>query len=248
MERVAGGSRLPFVERKVVTPAGNIKLRQPNRDAPTEQTLLDLAGERDLFAQADRRQKELAKERRRKDRRGGGGAGEEDDDDEDDETEDEEADEDGPTLSPGAERFLEAMLWTVSLAMLHFTFDVLVQNQYGTRISWSDVCIRTATAWLVFLFLFYFLHPHGPTPTLVPGLPLAWQRPLTQGVFFLMSVASGCYLIYITNTHGYLATMKQAPPLGCLWLWAVIELDLVTAVASLAIAAAFLWQGGYDIK
>lgn len=100
----------------------------------------------------------------------------------------------------------------------------------------------------VFLFLFYFLHPHASNPVIVPGLPLSYQRPLGQAIFFAMSVVSGCYLIYITNTYGYLATMKQAPPLGCLWLWAVMELDLVTAVASLAVAGAFLWQGGYDIK
>jgi uncharacterized membrane protein YesL len=42
--------------------------------------------------------------------------------------------------------------------------------------------------------------------------------------------------------------MKQAPPVGCLWIWAVIELDLTWAMLSLAGAAAFLWQGGYDIK
>ncbi|UNI17214.1 hypothetical protein JDV02_003582 [Purpureocillium takamizusanense] len=227
-------------QRKVVTPAGNIKLRQPDRNAPTEKTLLDFASERNLFEQAARRERQLAREKQRSE----GVAADDDDDDDSDADDDDEA----ATLSPGAERFLESMLWTVSLAMLHFTFDVLVQHQYGTHISWPDVCIRAGTAWLVFLFLFYFLHPHASNPVLVPGLPLRYQRPLGQAVFFIMSALSGCYLIYITNTYGYLATMKQAPTLGCLWLWAVMELDLVTAVLSLAIAGVFLWQGGYDIK
>ncbi|KAK4090661.1 deacetylase-like protein [Purpureocillium lilacinum] len=228
-------------QRKVVTPAGNIKLRQPDRSAPSEKTLLDFAGERNLFEQAARRERQLARERRRADGQDGGADTSGDDSDEDE-------DEGAATISPGAERVLESMLWTVSLAMLHFTFDVLVQHQYGTTISWHDVCVRGVTAWLVFLFLFYFLHPHASNPVIVPGLPLSYQRPLGQAIFFAMSVVSGCYLIYITNTYGYLATMKQAPPLGCLWLWAVMELDLVTAVASLAVAGAFLWQGGYDIK
>ncbi|KHO01196.1 uncharacterized protein MAM_00197 [Metarhizium album ARSEF 1941] len=63
-----------------------------------------------------------------------------------------------------------------------------------------------------------------------------------------MSLASGCTLIYISNTHGYLATMKQAPPLGCLWLWAVVELHLVWGCLSLLLAAVYLRQRGYEIK
>ncbi|PHH85267.1 hypothetical protein CDD83_674 [Cordyceps sp. RAO-2017] len=208
-------------QRKVKTPAGSIKLRQPDRSAPTERTLLQLAEERQLLQQAVERERQMSREA---------------------------APDDDMTLSAGAERFLEAMLWTATLAALHFTFDVLVQHQYGTEIAWPSVAWRTTRAWLVFLFLFYFLHPHSSSPRLVPGLPLRYQRPLRQTVFFAMSVASGCYLIYISNTFGYLATMKQAPPLGCLWLWAVMELDLVAAVASLAVAALFLWRGGYDIK
>jgi hypothetical protein len=99
------------------------------------------------------------------------------------------------------------------------------------------------------MLLFYFLHPHEANDkTLVPGLPARYQHPLRQVIFFAASVASGCYLIYVTNTFGYLAVMKQAPPLGCIWLWAVVELDLPWAVLSLVVAVGFLWQGGYDYK
>jgi len=63
-----------------------------------------------------------------------------------------------------------------------------------------------------------------------------------------MSVTSGCYLIHITNNYGYLAVMKQSPPLGCLWVWSVIELNLHWAVLSLAGAGYFMWSRGYKIK
>lgn len=101
---------------------------------------------------------------------------------------------------------------------------------------------------LVFLFLFYFLHPFTPNAPLVPGLPSRLQHPLRQALFFATSVVAGCSLIHVTNTYGYLATMKQAPPLGCLWLWAVVELDLVWGCVSLLVAAGFLRLGGYDLK
>ncbi|KAF7559263.1 hypothetical protein G7046_g4904 [Stylonectria norvegica] len=195
-------------------PIKGIKLVQPDRSGPSEKTLFELAEERQLFLQAERRNRENTAD----------------------------------VLSPGAERVLEVMLWTVTLAILHFTFDVLVQNQFGTSIKWPQVWIRTARAWVVFAVLFYPLHPHEANPVLIPGLPLKYQRSIRQATFFTMSTVCGCYLIHITNTYGYLATMKQAPPVGCLWIWAVVELDLLWAVLSLALAAGFVWQGGYDFK
>lgn len=42
--------------------------------------------------------------------------------------------------------------------------------------------------------------------------------------------------------------MKQAPPVGCLWVWSVIELELPWAVLGLAFDGLFLWWGGYGIK
>lgn len=99
----------------------------------------------------------------------------------------------------------------------------------------------------VFFLLFYPLHPHEANPILLPGLSLKYQAPLRQGIFFVASAIAGCYLIHVSNSYGYLAVMKQAPPIGCLWVWSVIELDLAWAVLSLAISAGFLWQRGYSI-
>ncbi|KAL6894724.1 hypothetical protein GGI43DRAFT_130870 [Trichoderma evansii] len=202
-----------------------IKLRQPDRSAPTEQTLLQLADQQDLFKKAAKREKQLA--------------GKDDDDDEDDE--------DGK-MSPGAERFLEALLYTSTLATLHFTFDVLVMNQYGTEIKWNRIIKNAGRAFLAFLFLFYVLHPSEPNATLIPGLPRRFQRPLRQLLFFAMSCVAGCALVYTTNSKGYLYNMKRAPPLGCIWLWAVVELDLLWAVPSLAVTGAYMWVNGYSIK
>lgn len=97
-------------------PIPGIKLQQPDRSGPTEKTLFDMAQERNLFEEADRRQRQAAA--------------------------------DAPELSPGAERLLETFLWTITLTTIHFTFDVLVQRQYGTEISWPDATSRTLKAWL----------------------------------------------------------------------------------------------------
>lgn len=92
------------------------------------------------------------------------------------------------------------------------------------------------------LLLFYTLHPH-PTPSIfLPSLP-----PLAHQVLFAASsTAAGCYLIHITNTYSYYAVMKQSPPLGCLWIWSVIELSLGWAAGSLLACIGFLKWCGYS--
>lgn len=158
-------------------------------------------------------------------------------------------------------RLGESILWSISLTMLHFTLDVLVANQYAVAIKWPALFARTAQAFPsrlqtsiarptltdpVILLLFYSFHSHPSPPIFLPRLSPRTQPLLHQVFFFISSVAAGCYLIYITNMHGYYAVMKQAPPLGCLWIWSVIELDIFWATGSLIFCGLFLKFGGYS--
>lgn len=43
-------------------------------------------------------------------------------------------------------RFGEAVLWSSSLAMLHFTLDVLTQHQYAEVLSWPRVITQSLQA------------------------------------------------------------------------------------------------------
>ncbi|KAI1423536.1 hypothetical protein F5Y12DRAFT_716161 [Xylaria sp. FL1777] len=228
--------------RKERKAAAEIKLAQPDRSAPSDKTLLDIAQERNLFEQADRHPANRHTTHRNStagggshdDGGGGGGGGGEG--------------EGEGEFSPTADRILEALLWTVSLAMLHFTLDVLVQHQYAMEISWSQIVTRALVALVVFYAFFYVLHPHASSTVLLPGLPLRFQEPLRQAIFFVASTVSGCYLIDISNNYGYLYIMKRSPPLGCLWIWSIIELDLPMALFSLTIAAGFFYRGGYSLQ
>ncbi|KAL2182048.1 uncharacterized protein P884DRAFT_274482 [Thermothelomyces heterothallicus CBS 202.75] len=214
----------------------SLPLKQPDRSGPTEKTLLQLAEERGLFDQAKKREEEIG-------RKPGAAANLRPSSDEGSHAEDEAG------LPPSVERVLEAGLWSVSLSMLHLTFDVLVQHQYSIdRVVWTTVLSRFGQALPVFGLLVYVFHAHPANPGLIPGLSRRYQSVFQQAIFLITSVCAGCYLIHITNSYGYMAVMKQAPPLGCLWVWSVIELDLPWAVISLAGAGLFLWMKGYSIK
>ncbi|KAI1435140.1 hypothetical protein GGR50DRAFT_348385 [Xylaria sp. CBS 124048] len=233
-------------ERKA---AAEIKLAQPDRSGPSEKTLLDLALERNLFDQADQHPANRRK----------GGPGPRNGNGKD-------GDDDDAKLSPTAERVMETILWTVSLAMLHFTLDVLVQHQYAMDIVWHQIVTRSLLALVgkkcdartrlpscsrlcgqFFFAFFYVLHPHASSPVLVPGLPLRFQEPIRQAIFLIAGTISGCYLIHITNAYGYLYVMKRSPPLGCLWIWSIIELNLPWALLSLSVTGGYFYQGGYSL-
>lgn len=112
--------------RKERKAASDIKLAQPDRTGvPSEDTLLKLAQDRNLFEQAERQKGKIK---------------------EDDSSDNDEDDDDDTLISPTADRIMDAILWSASLSMLHFTLDVLVQHQYAISIIWPRIIVRTMQA------------------------------------------------------------------------------------------------------
>lgn len=131
----------------------------------------------------------------------------------------------------------ESLFLTTSLSMVHFTLDVLVYQQYAEEIIWSAIAKRSATIFPVLFVLIYLLHTKTAQRFYIP-----------RQMFHLgLAVGAGCYMIYVGNTYDYFAVMKQAPPLGTLWIWSVIEMKLPFALASIAINAAYLWHKGFTV-
>lgn len=129
----------------------------------------------------------------------------------------------------------EAVLYGSTLSMLHFTLDVLVYNQYRQAIEWSEIFSRIGRIIPVLFVIVYMLH----TKT-------AARFPLVKQLLFLItSITAGCYMVYSGNTYGYFAVMKRAPPVGTLWVWSVIEMQLVYAVSSLIVVGVYTWWNGF---
>lgn len=131
----------------------------------------------------------------------------------------------------------DAIFWAVILAMLHFTLDVLAQNQYRQEIDWTMLFKRSGTVlpvlWLIILLL------RSKTSRQWPAA--------RQAFFMLAAIVLGNHAIAVANRESYYAVMKQLPPLGTIWIWSVIEMDIPWAVVSLATNIAFLVWKGYTI-
>lgn len=130
----------------------------------------------------------------------------------------------------------EAIFYSVALSMLHFTLDVLIYQQYRQNIEWGNIWKRTFTVLPVLCLVIYILHTKTATR-------LGHAR---QVLFFVAAVAAGCNLIYSGNKHGYFRVMSRAPPLGTLWVWSTIEMQLPYAAASIAVIVAYFWAGGFS--
>lgn len=130
----------------------------------------------------------------------------------------------------------DAILYAISMTALHFTLDVIVYNQYREAILWDDIFKRAATAAPIFAILVYLTHVDFST-----------RFPVLRNLTFLLgSVAAGCYVVYSANKYGYFYVMKAAPPVGTLWIWSVIEMNLPYAAANVVAVVAYIWWNKFD--
>ncbi|KNZ47096.1 hypothetical protein VP01_668g6 [Puccinia sorghi] len=91
---------------------------------------------------------------------------------------------------------------------------------------WSIPFTTVFVCFAVFL-LHYTLHYH--------------HHLLATLLLFGLSAIGGSYMIYIMNKLSYLLVMRRVPPLGALWIFAVVRLHLSHALLSLLLVALWVW-------
>ncbi|KNG46656.1 hypothetical protein DDE82_006568 [Stemphylium lycopersici] len=142
------------------------------------------------------------------------------------------SDDDVPPIGP----FGDSILYSVSMAALHLTLDVIVYSQYREDIVWNEIFWRAAAALPVFAVLVYLTH-----------VDFSYRFPkMRDAAFFVGSIAAGCYLVHAGNKHGYFYVMKSAPPVGTLWIWSVVEMSLPFAASSALAVFGYIWWNGFD--
>ena len=135
--------------------------------------------------------------------------------------------------------YLDVFLYTTTLTALHFTLTLLIHQQYDTEPPQLIPLLVSSTVYsptpLIILLLVGILHPRA-------------SHPVVQVLFAALSVVGGGWLVKATNEEPYMAVMKKAPPLGTLWVWAVVESRWEVAVAELGIVGVWGWWRGYGFS
>jgi hypothetical protein len=133
---------------------------------------------------------------------------------------------------------------------VHFTLSVLAMHQYAEELRFQPLVAQTLGIAFPTLTVLIALF-HGD---LLPA-SLARLAPRTKGwvvaarslVYLIMANVAGCYLIWLTNDKGYYAVMKNAPSVGTIWVWAVLEMGLLGALTGVLGPGLYAWWFGYGI-
>lgn len=150
---------------------------------------------------------------------------------------------------PEALEILNTIFLSLPLSSLHLTLSILAAHQYLEKYSISALVVSCATVTFPLLTLLIHLF-HGNIKFLLPSPELlrVLERWRIQEAFWCaVANFAGCYLVSVTNDHGYYAVMRQAPGIGTVWVWAVIEMGVVGSLVGVMGPALYTWYYGYTI-
>ncbi|KAH9038828.1 hypothetical protein EDB84DRAFT_1478575 [Lactarius hengduanensis] len=130
---------------------------------------------------------------------------------------------------PLAEEIFVATTLLIPMSFLLLMMYILIHFQYGQQPSWDIITNRMLSSFLA-IFIFYTnRYKH---------------RRWAQAGFFILSVLSGTRMIYQVNYSNWLLNMQQCPPIGTIWVYTVLQLDLGPAALALSTVGVWVWWTG----
>ena len=147
--------------------------------------------------------------------------------------------------------WLDSLLLASSLSAVHFTLSVLAMHQYAEELRFPPLVLQTifvAFPTLTILISLFRGHLLPPSLTKINPSVNEWTAGLRSPVYVVTANVAGCYLIQLTNDRGYYAVMKDAPSVGTIWVWAVVEMGLLGALAGVVGPGVYAWWFGYGIR
>ncbi|PVU95717.1 hypothetical protein BB561_001648 [Smittium simulii] len=109
--------------------------------------------------------------------------------------------------------FANSVFYSLALLFIYATFLVLVHQQYGLQIEFSDILRQTFSAAPSILIFVYF------TFTLT-------QFRLSKFLYIIFASFFGCYFIHLNLHSPRLGVMKRTPGLITLWIYLIMLLDM----------------------
>lgn len=133
-------------------------------------------------------------------------------------------------LDPTEYKF-NAFVYTIPFTALFIMMDILVHQQFNQYPTMESISKRLVSV-VPFLGLFIY-HTNKRA-----------SKRYMQVMLFVLAIMAGCYLIWLVNKRPSYIVMRRCPPLGVLWVYAVVQLELIPATLSLVIVAVFFRYAG----
>ncbi|PWN28473.1 hypothetical protein BDZ90DRAFT_231459 [Jaminaea rosea] len=139
-------------------------------------------------------------------------------------------------MSPQVEGVLDLLIWGIPFSALFVLLDIMIQQQYAMHPTLLIEIGRMMGTIPILMAILWFTTIR----------PFARSRVL-QLLFFSTAVTCGCSFVWTYHESPFQVVMRRTPPLGCLWIYSIVKLDLLPCVTSLAIVALFIWQHNLPI-
>ncbi|PWN21369.1 hypothetical protein BCV69DRAFT_282103 [Microstroma glucosiphilum] len=140
------------------------------------------------------------------------------------------ADTQATQLSPRMENTLDLLVWSIPLSALFVLLDIMIQDQYAMHpTALQEVGRMIGTVPVLFAIVWF-----------TTIRPFASPR-VMQPLLFATAVACGCAFLWTFHEAPWEQVIRQTPPLGSLWIYCIVKLDLLPCVTSLGAVGAFLW-------
>ncbi|KAI1314735.1 hypothetical protein EDD11_001749 [Mortierella claussenii] len=127
-----------------------------------------------------------------------------------------------------AERYfvIEGIVFSIPTTCLFVVMDILVHRQSGQDYSTELITQKMLKAFPAVLVMVYFSNKNK-------------ANKLVQTGMFLTATVCGCYFLHTMFKSPALAIMKRAPGVITILVYCIIQLNLVSAIASLAICGLY---------
>ncbi|CAL1702184.1 unnamed protein product [Somion occarium] len=144
------------------------------------------------------------------------------------------SDEEPEGLSPLVEEIFSAINLIILHSFLLIMMEILIHYQYGRHPTYGAIFQRMLPS-VPFLSVFIFYTSRYK------------QTRAMQGFLFVLSLAMGIRLIYIINVASWTVNMRQAPPLATIWVYCIVQLNLLPATLSLVIVYGWVYYRGMKL-
>lgn len=130
--------------------------------------------------------------------------------------------------SPLAEEIFTAITMIVPFSFLLLMMEILIRYQYGKHPGLIVLVERMVSNVPILALLIFYTMRYKEHRRLQIGL-------------FVVSIGIGCRMIYLLSRGSLYVNIRQVPPLGTLWIYAIVQLELGPAALNLATVATYVW-------
>jgi len=126
------------------------------------------------------------------------------------------------------DEIFNAVLLIIPFSSLLLLMEILIRHQYGKTASVADIMEKMLPGVPILSLFIFYTNRHKRDRRM-------------QFLLFIISIAVGTRMIYQFNHASWLVNMSQCPPLATVWIYTVIQLELIPAFLNLVVVGAFIW-------